>query len=197
MSIEEFKENLHTKDLKYVYRKFLLGHRVWYFESKAGKEKHAEIYDDFKIYMSNKLDIHFNNIAIVGSAKLGFSLSPNKKFNTFNQNSDIDLVLVSNLLFRQSWDAFIDLSTRFHIPNYKQITSNVFRRFISLKNPDIRNEFFKKWSKKINPCKKDLQTIFEIPHDINYRIYESWKDVERYHIAGLEAIKNTLEPKDA
>ena len=78
--IDYFKENLHSQDIKFVYRKFLLGHRIWYFETNAGVDNYAEMYDDFKLYMSEKLDLHVNNLAIVGSAKLGFSLSPKKNF---------------------------------------------------------------------------------------------------------------------
>lgn len=191
--IDNFKESLRTQDLRLVYRKFLLGHKIWYFETKIGTNDYAETYDDFKIYMSEKLDLHVNNLAIVGSAKLGFSLAPKKNFKVFEDDSDIDLVIVSSSLYRNAWDAFIDLSNRFHIHNYNHITSNIFRRFVSLKNPDIRNEFFKDWSRKMDPCRKDLQTIFNIPHDINYRIYESWESVESYHVAGLSQIKILLE----
>jgi hypothetical protein len=191
--IDNFKEILRTQDLRFVYRKFLLGHKIWYFETRAENEAYAETYDEFKLYMSDKLDLHVNNLAIVGSAKLGFSLSPKNNFKVFEDDSDIDLVIVSSSLYRKAWDAFIDLSNRFHVHNYNQITNSIFRRFVSLKNPDIRNDFFKDWSRRMDPCRKDLQTIFSIPHDINYRIYESWESVERYHVAGLLKIKNVLE----
>ena len=193
MELETFKEQLRTCDLKYVYRKFLLGHKIWYFEHRLGEVEHAESYDEFKIYMSQKLDLHVNNIAIVGSAKLGFSLAPQKNFKKFQENSDIDLVIVSSSLYRQVWTSFINLSQKYHLKNYNRITSDIFRRFVSIKEPDLRNGFFKSWSKKMDPCKKDLQIIFNIPHDINYRIYESWEDVERYHLNGLSAIKEKLE----
>jgi hypothetical protein len=193
MNTEEFKENLKVYDSIYVYRKFLLGHRIWYFFQTFGEKSYAEKYDEFKLYMSNHLNLHVNNIAIVGSAKLGFSLSPKKKYSEFNLESDIDIVIVSSEIFRNSWDAFIDLSNRYYLKEYKCITSNIFRRFISLKNPDLRNDFFQSWAKKIDPCKKDLQTRFGMPHDINYRVYDSWEDVERYHVLGLECLKAELE----
>lgn len=71
----------------------------------------AKDYDEFKLYMSKKLEIHVNNIAIVGSAKMGFSLSPDKNYRTFNDESDIDLVLVSDRIYK---------SSRWHLLNYNQ-----------------------------------------------------------------------------
>lgn len=119
--------------------------------------------------------------------------SESLEFKAFGENSDIDLVIVSHSLYRKAWDAFIDLSNRFKLKNYSKITSNIFRRFVSIKKPDMRSTFFRDWSKKMDPCRKDLQTIFNIPHDINYRIYESWEAVEQYHVLGLLAVKENLE----
>lgn len=195
--IDIFKEELQSKDIHSVYRKYLLGHKIWYFETKLNLPNHADTYDNFKVYMSERLNLHVNNIAIVGSAKIGFSLSPTKNYKLFDDDSDIDLVIVSRQLFRQSWDAFLELSNRFHVPFYNSVTSNIFRRFVFLKDPDIRNDFFSSWVKKVDPCKKDIQTIFGIPHDINYRIYESWESVENYHINSLSKLKSQMEADNA
>lgn len=152
--INNFKDNLRIQDVRFVYRKFLLGHKIWYFETRAGMENHAQVYDDFKIYMSEKLDLHVNNLAIVGSAKLGFSLSPKKNFKAFGDDSDIDLVIVSRSLYRKAWDAFIDLSNRFYLKNYSKITGSIFRRFVSIKKPDMRNAFFQRMVKKNGSVQK-------------------------------------------
>ena len=56
-----------------IYYKYLIGQEVWYF--KNDHQDHSNKYDDFKKFISNKLDIPFNNIAIVGSAKTKFSLN--------------------------------------------------------------------------------------------------------------------------
>ncbi len=192
--MEEFIENLKNQNTPWLYRKYLLGHDIWYFREYLKKPNHADIYDDMKIFMSENLDIHVNNIAIVGSAKLGFSINPTekKKFTPFSDDSDLDIAIVSPEIFRKSWDAFIDLSGRGYLRGYQQITGNIFRRFVMLKKPDSRNEFFREWSGKVDPCKKDLQTLFSINHEINYRIYESWEAVERYHCNGLDKLKELV-----
>lgn len=193
--IEAFKAALKEHDSSYIYRKYLLGHDVWYFREKLSLKEHAHKYDDFKIYMSQKLGIHINNIAIVGSAKLGFSITPRKEkaFSVFSDESDIDIVVVSSDIFKSSWLAYLELSGKKKIPGYTGITKNIFRRFVSLKNVDSSNEFFLHWQGKMEPCQKDLQVMYSVPNEINYRIYESWEDVERYHLKGLEELKLLLE----
>ena len=196
----EFKKQLIETDIRDVYQRYLLGHDVWLFREHLNSKNHAQTYDDFKLYMSKELGLHVNNIAIVGSAKLGFSLSPSKNYSRFrdqpdenNQKSDIDLVVVSQSLFNKSWQAFLSLHLRTYLPVYAPIAKNIFKGFVSLKEIDTRDEFFDEWSRKVEPLKKDLQTIFNIPHEINYRIYDSWESVENYHILGLKALKTELE----
>ncbi|HHA2301736.1 TPA: hypothetical protein ACOEAQ_004656 [Enterobacter asburiae] len=192
--VQHFKDALLSNEPIYIYRKYLLGHDVWYFRNKLKKENHAEFYDDLKICMSEKLEIHINNIAIVGSAKLGFSITPTleKAFKGFNDESDLDLVVVSSDLFRKCWMAYLDVAKTSRIPYYNKVTGNIFRKFISLKNIEFNNEFFRQWKGKMEPCQKDLQIIYQVPNEINYRIYESWEDVERYHVQGLEKLKDII-----
>ena len=196
--MEEFQRDLMTKSITWVYRKYLLGHDTWYFRSYLSNDNHAEVYDDMKIYMSEKLNIHVNNIAIVGSAKLGYSISPKVKklFKVFSDKSDIDIAIVSPIIFEKSWSAFLELSQKGYLHNYQSITSNIFRGFVSLKYPDHRSSFFREWNGMVEPCKRDLQTSFSISHDINYRIYQSWESVENYHCNGLLKLKDLIEEKN-
>ncbi|MER5112094.1 hypothetical protein [Serratia marcescens] len=190
-----FKQALQNNDVSYVYRKYLLGHDVWYFREKLRLTDFAHRYDDFKITMSQKLGVHINNIAIVGSAKLGFSITPTeeKMFREFSETSDIDIVVVSSELFRSSWAAFLDIQSKKYLKGYSAITSNIFRRFVSLKEVDATNEFFRGWIGKMEPCQARLQIVYSMPNEINYRIYESWEDVERYHIKGLAKLKEMIQ----
>ena len=53
--------------------------------------------------VADHLEVHPSNIIIVGSAKLGFSVAPKKRYQHFHDNSDIDVVVVSEPLFDQIW----------------------------------------------------------------------------------------------
>lgn len=191
--LEEFKEKLLQDDIREVYQRYLLGHDTWYFRHYKDLNDYAQQYDNFKLYMSKKLNLHVNNIAIVGSAKLGFSLSPTKDYRAFNEDSDIDLVVVSESVFKSSWQAYRDLQLRGYLTTYAPEAKEVFKGFLSLKNLDTNASFFDLWSRKVEPLKKDFQTVFSIPHEVNYRVYDSWESVERYHLAGLKVLKKQLE----
>ncbi len=193
--MEEFQKSLKISTPQGLYRNYLLGHDIWYFREYLKKPDHALEYDRMKIFMSDHLGVHPNNIAIVGSAKLGFSITPkqDKYLLPFSCGSDIDIAIVSPQIFRDSWSAFLDLASRGYLPGYANVTSNIFRRFVSLKYPDHRSAFFRKWNGLVEPCKKDLQLLFSISHDINYRIYESWEAVEYYHCQGIEKLQKMNE----
>jgi len=142
--MEKFRKELVNATPQSLYRSYLLGHDIWYFREYLKRTDHASQYDRMKNLMSDRLNIHPNNIAIVGSAKLGFSITPTEEkcFSPFSDKSDLDIAIVSSEIFRSSWTAFLDLSEKGYLPGYKSVTSNIFRRFVSLKKPDHRSVFF-------------------------------------------------------
>lgn len=73
------KKDLLEMPTKEIYKKYLLGQEVWYFSDYRNDTNPSKKYDDLKYFISDKLNIHFNNIAIVGSAKTGISFNPAKK----------------------------------------------------------------------------------------------------------------------
>lgn len=195
MSIEQFKQDLINQDLQKVYKDHMLGSSIWYFE-KNFKASSYKKYDDFKKYISNRLGVHINNIAIMGSAKNGFSTSPDKNFRLFNQKSDIDIVIVSQQLFNEFWDEYLkEHNSLIGIKNgkYKNVTSGIFKKFITLEGFDDSNDYYKNWQKKIGDFEKDLQLLFKINNDVHYRIYESWDAVESYYTKGLLELKEIIK----
>jgi hypothetical protein len=188
---QEVINDINNLDTISIYKKYLLGQDVWYFKQKE-PDKYLQTYDTFKHYVVNSLEINFNNISIVGSAKTGISLSPEKDFKMFDTESDFDLVLVSPNLFYQFWDAYLDLFREKKNFGYKFVTSNIFRRFISIKRPDPNHSTFKNWIERVENFNKDYQVLFNIDCEINYRIYDSWESVEKYHFKGIDELKEKL-----
>lgn len=188
---EEFKNDIKRLSPRAIYEKYLLGSVVWYFRDHLKKAEPALFYDEFKHFVANHLNIPFANISIVGSAKTGFSLAPKKYLNNFHQeDSDFDLILVSPNLYRKFWDVYYELHFKgIFIDNYNNKTSEIFRRFISIKEPDPSHPFLKEWISKVESFNKDFQVRFDIYNVINYRIYESWESVEKYHIKGIRELK--------
>lgn len=55
--------------------------------------------------VAKQFSLHPNEVLIVGSAKLGFSIAPKKRYRYFSDDSDIDVVITSSALFDQIWHA--------------------------------------------------------------------------------------------
>lgn len=60
-------------------------------------------YFDLRSEVAERYEVHPNEVLVVGSAKLGFSIAPNKRYRHFADTSDIDVVIVSSKLFDQIW----------------------------------------------------------------------------------------------
>ena len=64
------------------------------------------LYASIRSWLGTKLDVHAKEISIVGSARLGESLNPEKIGTPFNKESDLDLFVVSGRLFNQLRNEF-------------------------------------------------------------------------------------------
>jgi hypothetical protein len=187
--IQQIKADLESLTNKEIYEKYITSERAWYFEEYV---RHTN-YQNFIAYISKNLEIPLENILIAGSAKTGCSFAPDKKLKLFSEKSDIDLILVSPTHFNIFWEEYLKISTQSHLPNYQGIASNVFRKFVMIEPRTIKsNLVLTNWNKKVEALKKDLQLFFGIEHEINYRIYETWRAVEYYHINSIQKLKNEL-----
>lgn len=193
MNKEQLIEKIKSKPELDVYYDYLLGQEVWYFQNNG--PDFSSDYDKFKKYISRNLEIPFNNISIVGSAKTRYSFSPTKNFSEFHEDSDFDLIIVSNKLFSRIWEAYKVISSNQYLHDYDKKCGNVFNGFVSLKDNDrtYGNSTLEEWQKLILSFKTGLQLKFNIQHEINYRIYSDWESVESYHLKGITKLKSTLD----
>lgn len=195
-TIEEIKKDIKILSAKEFYIKHLLRSDNWYFETKLGKSKEESIKksDDFKSVVSQTLEISFNNIAIVGSCKTGCSLTPvseqrSKLFRGFNDESDIDIAIVSEKLFIKYWDLFRHSYSEVNKRHYRHISRGIYRGYINEKYLFIIDGCRKEWNEKASNSKKLLRSELYIQPEITYRLYRSWEDFEEYHIQSINEIK--------
>ncbi|HDR4782775.1 hypothetical protein CN315_26925 [Bacillus cereus] len=201
-ALEYFKE----KDVETIYSEKILGNDIWYFENilSVPKEACSKYYDDIKRRISQELDIHFNNICIVGSAKMGFSYKENS-FSEFRcedvgdvEASDIDIAIICDKKFHLFWNMMLEITRNGgklgkSFKEYNYITSAVFRKFmITDVIPESHNEYIREWNSKIDSLTKDFQTQFKIIHVVNFRLYESWDGLKNYQIKSLNKVKTKI-----
>jgi len=193
MNSADLMTALQERGAKYVYNHILLNENVYILEQKFA-ERHATKYHELKAAVSENLEVPLKNVAIVGSAKTGYSLTPGRNFNKFNEESDLDLVVVSKELFEQLWENHLEFKNSFmrgRNYSYSDVAKGVFRHFISISDKAISSEmqdYFSSWINRVSQLKKIIEQEFRTPSEINYRIYDNWKYVEQYHTDGLNAL---------
>lgn len=135
-TIEEFKNKLQDAtitDLDIVQGCITPGSA---FAFQGDDEKY------FKLKKRIALEFGLNpqKVIMVGSAKLGFSISPGKLWQPFNDDSDIDMAIISPELFDRFWkelyDFNIDLTSRSEKEDkqYRDFLSYFFRGWL---RPDM------------------------------------------------------------
>jgi|SRR5690606_21247384 len=95
MDIEDFKVFLADHTADQVYDRCILTGSC----SAISDDATHTVRDN----ISKRFDVEFANIVIVGSANLGFSIKPKKRYALFGEESDIDVALVCSNLFERVW----------------------------------------------------------------------------------------------
>ena len=103
--IERFQSILEGhENEKVIVQKYIVHGTPYVFKDDEGK------YFDLKCEIANffsrnyKINEHYNNIHMVGSAKIGFSIAPKKLWKPFSLESDIDIAIISTRLFEHLED---------------------------------------------------------------------------------------------
>lgn len=103
--IEKFKAVLEGRETaKVIVQKYIVHGTPYIFKDDEDK------YFDLKREIAANFSEHYNNIHMVGSAKLGFSIAPNKLWKPFTIESDIDIVIISTKLFENLWESVHDFN---------------------------------------------------------------------------------------
>lgn len=198
--IQVMRRELAELDEKQFYIKYIVKTMNWYFSTYMDFNEAAmlETVDRFKEIVSEKLSVSFHSAHIVGSAKVGYSLSPRKPFKPFHEeeqgtpSSDIDVAIISDYLFNAFWQKLRACYKTQYIAKYTQVTSTIFQGYINENDIIAIRGIGQEWINMFSPITKALQDELGIIHPITYRIYRSWEDLEQYQISGLNKLKKRL-----
>lgn len=199
-TISNIKEDIKTLSAKQFYIKYLLRSDNWYFENILDYHNNDLIHtiDDFKCIISDNLKINLNCISMVGSGKIGYSLAPieEKLYRQFNNDeqqgklSDLDIAIVSSELFNKYWYLLRHSFSPVYSAYYKYIPTEIYRGYINEKYLSNIPNCRKEWIAQSSASKKALTANLFIKHQITYRLYRNWEDVEHYHIQSIVQIQN-------
>ena len=130
-------------------------------------------YIQWRHEVATELGVDPIGIQLVGSARLGYSISPDKGYKLFNEASDLDIAVVSPGLFDGAW---AELSTLIEGPKLDGQKANVrklvFEECIALDIVLPHLTFGRKWSAARERFVRHLGPGFETC-EVNYRVYRS------------------------
>lgn len=94
--LEEFKADLICLSSIQMIRKYILGGSCRILNDDQHFRLKEQICEHFTV--------DYNSVILVGSGKLGFSIKAEKRFQSFGEDSDIDVAVVSTELFQKVWE---------------------------------------------------------------------------------------------
>lgn len=143
-------------------------------------------------HVADQYEIHPNEIIIVGSRKLGFSIAPLKQYRHFSEQSDIDLVVVSAALFDKVWRAVYDYErTGGYWERSGPFKKYLFQGWIRPDKlpPDQTFAFASEWWKFFNKLSYSGQYSV---YKINGALYRDWRFLESYQLKSVDGCANAL-----
>ena len=200
--IETIKSDVSMLSVRDFYLKHIIRSDNWYFENilDIAPTGIIHVVDDFKAIISESLKISFNSIIMVGSGKIGYSLSPTEKlFQPFNDNekvrklSDVDIAIISDELFHKYWSLFRKSFKPRYKVFYPHIYQEIYRDYINERNILEVEGCRKEWTEIASESKKSLYNNLYFKHEISYRIYRNWEDFEEYNLQSISKIKRGVE----
>jgi predicted nucleotidyltransferase len=155
---------------------------------------------ELKKSIADQFGIHVKNVEIVGSAKLGLSLSQKRLGQRYRKESDVDLVLVSSELFDRGWHDLLQLEFKFYQLSEKD------RQFLLEAYHTIHHGFIS--PDRLPPCSKFGEIWWRIFDDVSMkeryenrkirgRLFKSWWFAEKYYSIQLFNILKDEGGRDA
>ncbi|WKZ33832.1 MAG: hypothetical protein QY316_05395 [Thermodesulfobacteriota bacterium] len=186
LKLEDLEKELAISSLRMVLNEHILGGEPICFS------KDKKLVYILKRKIADYFGIHLKMIEIVGSAKLGISLSDTRWGKKFDNKSDIDLAIVSPELFDKAWDDLRELDSNYYslkdqdIVFLKECFRDIPDGYISPDKLPKKSEFRKKWWQIFI----DLSSKEEFEYrKIRGRLFRSWFFVEKYYSIQLRKIK--------
>lgn len=199
---ETLRTDLMSLEPKEFYMKHIMKSHNWYFSDylHVPQSEIVDKMDYFKEIVSSNFGINFHNVQIVGSAKMGFSLSPKKLLRPFHDevpgtpSSDIDIAIISERLYQKFWSELRGIKGLWHNRYYyNHLTESIFRGYINEGDLQKISGINEKWDDLVRTINVLLQDELGFIHPITYRLYRSWDDLQEYQLIAISKAKNSLE----
>jgi hypothetical protein len=156
-----------------------------------------EAYREFANTLASEFRTPLEDISLIGSARIGYSLDPDKFGTPFQPESDLDAVVVNAAMFDTAWFQLYNLGRRRLSLSYrvktsfdKHRTNNVFFGFIVPKElPGILTAS-PLWFNVLERVGGQIRLL--AGHAVNGRLYRTWNHVKAHQRYSLSKIAASL-----
>jgi hypothetical protein len=150
-------------------------------------------YQDFAGTLSAQFRTPMADITVIGSAKIGFSLDPDKFGAPFGALSDLDTIVVNAAMFDTAWCQLYNLGRRrYSLERRVQAAfqehraNNVFFGFIVPEALPGVVTLSNLWFNVFREVGGRIRAL--AGHEVNGRLYRTWDHVKAHQRYSLEAI---------
>ena len=185
----EFETLLKTHAIDWIIEHHVFNGLPFYSSNKP------EVHNQMIRAISTGLNVPQSDICVIGSGRIGFSLSPLKFGEPFDQFSDIDVCVVSPSLFDLSWLDILGKrrTTRatFHPRTKRNLWEHrerhyVYNGWVYPESVGQALEIGQRWLTTFN----GLSRIAELAsRSVGGRLYRTWEHARLYHHWSLEKVK--------
>ena len=166
----------------------------------------------FREQVADRFEIGYQDVCIVGSAKLGFSPSPYKFGKAFSETSDVDVVIISSVLFDRGTHALFEhinkIGPALDFSNKTKsvpVSANDWR----VHKESVRNYVYENFNPGLLPRDHPLhKEVFSnisstsalflalqpqvFVSKIRCRVFRNWRAAESYYTNSLRQLKLTF-----
>ncbi|QIH39953.1 hypothetical protein G7A72_14510 [Flavobacterium sp. Sr18] len=135
------------------------------------------LYENLTQYLGDKLNISKDKIKLIGSAKTGFSISPNPDYGKkFSEKSDLDFAIIDEGIFSQS------------VIEYKQWKKNFDN---GIYPQQLQNKYWKDNFENLkHQCKRGFIDTYKIPNYTEFKTTQGIDNSLSLIVANLDTYHN-------
>jgi hypothetical protein len=178
MNLEDLRHTLRQHPISDFINLFVLNGDSFCFSNDSN------IILALKRQIADHFNIHVKNIEIVGSAKLGISLSDTRHGEPFDEKSDIDIAIISSELFDYAWQELLKLDLIYYKLRQREkdmlseCQKTIHRGFISPDRFPLKSDFSKNWWHIFS----SLSALEQYENrKVRGRLFKNWLFAEKYY----------------
>jgi hypothetical protein len=188
--LADFKKEITSENISYIASKWIIEKVPFIFANDLEK------YIFWKEMLSSKISVDSKAIVITGSASVGFSLNPINNLKAFNQESDVDVAIISQYYFDISWYFLRNIGSKRLFLKPKELNSIYDHKTRLIYWGTIATDkiiqilpFGLEWVKALNEM-ADVEPTKG--RTINIRVYKDFEALRAYNIENLKKIRDQL-----